>query len=93
MKSNAALVITFTEVISPATLNLTLFPNPGGWSYVWSGGTVVAAQHAALAGQTVYTATVTAKDSAGNALAPPYAWSFTTRRKAFPIYLPLLHKQ
>jgi hypothetical protein len=91
---DAALVVTFTEVISPASLNLTLLPNPGGWSFTWSGGgTVVAAQHAAFAGQTVYTATVTAKDNAGNAVAPPHAWSFTTRRKAFPLYLPLVHKR
>jgi parallel beta-helix repeat protein len=91
---DAALIVTFTEVISPASLNLTLLPNPGGWSYTWSGdGMAVTAQHAALAGQTVYTATVTAKDSAGNAVAPPHSWSFTTRRKAFPIYLPLTRRQ
>jgi hypothetical protein len=91
---DAALVITFTEAISPASLTLALLPNPGGWSAAWSGGgTIVTAQHAALAGQTVYTATVTAKDNAGNAIAPPHAWSFTTRRKDFPIYLPLVRKQ
>ena len=82
-------------MISPTSLNLALLPDPGDWSTAWSGGgTVVTAQHTALAGQTVYTATVTAKDSVGNAIASPHTWSFTTRRKAFPIYPAVrLHKQ
>jgi hypothetical protein len=36
---------------------------------------------------------VTARDAAGNALAAPVSWSFTTLREEFQVYLPLVLRQ
>jgi hypothetical protein len=89
----APLVLTFDEPIGPLSLDLALAPDPGGWSIAWNEtNTVVTATHAALAVNRDYTATVHANDAAGNPLAPA-TWSFTTRPKDFPIYLPLVRRQ
>jgi hypothetical protein len=76
---SAPIVITFTEQIGPLSFGLTLTPDPSGWGTTWNEtGTVVTATHASFAEGTTYTATVTARDAAGNALAAPVSWSFTT---------------
>ena len=75
----ASLIITFTEQIDPASLHLTVMPDPGGWQFSWNAAaTVVTASHYPFAGSTLYTATVTARDLAGHSLASPPAWSFST---------------
>jgi Domain of unknown function (DUF4082)/Bacterial Ig-like domain len=74
---------TFDEPLDPTTVQLTL-TGPGstavaGTVSTVSNDTVVRFQPAAaLASGTTYSATVTARDRAGNALASPVNWSFTT---------------
>jgi CSLREA domain-containing protein len=90
-------VITFDEPIDPATLSYSCEPDPGGWAAAWNGlGTVVTLTHDLMTYATVYTVTVTAAaDLAGNPLAEPYPWSFTTEAapaKEVWTYLPLLFK-
>jgi len=83
--TNAVISVTFSEPIDPVTLNsqsLTLskdgLPVDGKVTYV--GTTALFTPAASLVVGAVYTAAVTAaiKDLAGNALAPPYGWQFTT---------------
>ncbi|GAB4241590.1 MAG: hypothetical protein OHK0028_20130 [Deltaproteobacteria bacterium] len=76
---------TFSEPLDPSTVtaaNFTLKDAanvPVAGSVTYAGSTATFAPSAALAAGTRYTATVTTgvKDAAGNALAQPYAWSFT----------------
>src|SRR5512135_420707 len=81
---NSAITATFSEAMTASTITASTFTLSGG-----VGGTVTydAANKiatftpaASLAYSTTYTATVTAgvKDSAGNAMAADYTWSFTT---------------
>lgn len=81
---------TFSEAMQVASISSTTFTLSNALGSV--SGTVTCAGAAitftpsiALMGGTVYTATVTtgAKDSAGNALAADYAWSFTTPYSRF----------
>jgi hypothetical protein len=75
---------TFDEAIDPATVNNTSFFVTNGVDNVIgtlnvSGSTATFTPSAALADNTVYTATLTAAtDLAGNPLAADYTWSFTT---------------
>ncbi len=84
---NSTVMITFSEPMNNATLNTTTFtlvvtgngaPVPG--SVGVSGNTATFTPAANLAGSTQYTATVStgAQDLAGNAIALPASWSFTT---------------
>jgi CSLREA domain-containing protein len=77
---DATLVLTFSEPISVPTFAYSLSPDPGGWTESWGpNDTVVSLTHDLFAYGTVYAASVTAaEDRAGNPLASPYAWSFTT---------------
>jgi CSLREA domain-containing protein len=77
---DAALVITFSEPISVPTFAYSVSPDPGGWAESWGpNDTVVSLTHDDFAYDTAYTATITAaEDRAGNPLAAPYAWSFST---------------
>src|SRR5215471_11495983 len=73
---------TFNENINPSTLNFTL-TGPGGAVPAtpgYSSSTKVATltPTAALTQGTQYTASVSASDTAGNAMAAPVTWSFTT---------------
>jgi hypothetical protein len=75
---------TFSEAVQPSTIAFTL-KNPAGASvaatltYNASTNTATLTPSAALAYSTKYTATIGgAKDLAGNALAKPFTWSFTT---------------
>jgi hypothetical protein len=77
--------VTFSEAMNPATITAATFSLkqgstavPGAVSY--TGTTATFTPSAALTAGLVYTATVTSgvKDVAGNALAAPYVWSFTT---------------
>ncbi len=77
---DATVVITFSEPISVPTFAYSVSPDPGGWAESWGpNDTVVSLTHDDFAYDTDYTATVTAaEDRAGNPMASPYAWSFTT---------------
>ena len=77
--------VTFSEAMNPATLTSTTFTLKQGATVVagtvaYSGTTATFTPTAALAGNLVFTGTITtgAKDVAGNALAANYTWSFTT---------------
>jgi fibronectin-binding autotransporter adhesin len=77
---DATVVITFSEPISVPTFAYSVAPDPGGWTESWGpNDTVVSLTHGGFAYDTAYTATVSAaEDRAGNPMAAPYAWSFTT---------------
>jgi methionine-rich copper-binding protein CopC len=76
-------VAEFSEPVAPGSLQFTL-TGPGSTnvagtlSYNQLTMTVTFTPSAALAGGTPYTATVTATDPAGNAMAAPKVWTFTT---------------
>jgi hypothetical protein len=77
--------VTFSEAMSSATITSSTFTLKQGTTTVagsvsYSGSTATFTPSAALAGNTVYTVTVTTavKDAAGNAMASNYTWSFTT---------------
>jgi hypothetical protein len=74
---------TFNEAMTPASITMTLSSSAGGVAgtvaYDATSKTAMFTPSAALAPSTVYTARVTAaKDAAGNAMAAPYSWTFTT---------------
>lgn len=78
---------TFNKMMNATTINTATFllEGPGGpvagtVGYVASTRTAVFTPTAALAAQTLYTATITtgAQDTNGIALAAPYVWTFTT---------------
>ena len=69
--------------MNTGSLTYTCSPDPGGWGTSWSAFNVandqVILSHTAFAYGTTYTFTITvASDIAGNALATPISWSFTT---------------
>lgn len=73
---------TFNEKIDTATLSFTL-TGPGGAvaatvDYASGSRTATLTPSAPLAEATTYTASVSAADVAGNAMAAPVTWSFTT---------------
>ena len=79
------LTATFSEAMDPATITATTFTLKQGAAAVagtvsYTGTTAVFTPTAILAGNTLYTATLTsgATDLAGNAVAADYVWSFTT---------------
>jgi CSLREA domain-containing protein len=77
---DANVVITFSEPISVPTFVYSVAPDPGGWAETWGpNDTAVSLTHDAFAYGTIYSAEVTtAEDRAGNPMASPYAWSFST---------------
>lgn len=91
---DAAVVITFSEVINASTLSYNVTPDPGGWSAAWAASSQwVTLTHAAFAENTRYTVTVTiADDLVGNPLADaPVMWWFETAgADAIKVYLPLV---
>ena len=77
--------VTFSEAMNPSTITSATFTLkqgstavPGAVSY--TGTTATFTPATALTAGLIYTATITSgvKDLAGNALATPYVWSFTT---------------
>jgi uncharacterized protein (TIGR03437 family) len=77
---------TFSTAMNPATINTATFTlvQQGGTlvagAVTYAGATAIFAPASTLAPNTTFTATTTtgAKDLAGNALASPFVWSFTT---------------
>ena len=84
---NTKIAVTFSEAMDPLTLNATTWSVKQGTTlitgslvYGSSGTTAVFTPTATLAINTAFTVTVTsgAMDLAGNPLAAPYSWTFTT---------------
>jgi uncharacterized repeat protein (TIGR01451 family) len=86
------IVITFNKAINDATFAHAVFPDPGGWSETWNGAmTQVTLSHDDFGLLKVIDVSVTyAEDEAGNAMAEPYDWSFTT--EGLWQYLPIVTK-
>ncbi len=86
--TTAAVTATFSEAMDPATIGASTFELrtaggalvPAAVSYNALTNVATLTPSAALTGLATYTATVTVgvKDLAGNALAAPKVWSFTT---------------
>ncbi|MGE5457602.1 MAG: Ig-like domain-containing protein [Methanococcaceae archaeon] len=77
--------VTFSEAIDPSTVTSSTFTLKSGstsisGNIVTSGTTATFTPSSELAGNTLYTASLTPgiKDAAGNSLASNYSWSFTT---------------
>lgn len=82
---NASVTATFSEAMTPSSISATTFTLKQGTATVagtvsYLGTTATFKPTSNLAASMVYTATVTtgAMDLAGNALAAPKTWSFTT---------------
>lgn len=81
---NSAITATFSEAIDAATINSATFLLSGGAtgtvSYDAGSKTATLKPSANLSYDTTYTVIIKTgvKDSAGNAMALPYAWTFTT---------------
>jgi hypothetical protein len=94
--TNQALTATFSEAMTPASINSSTFllTVRGGASvsgvvtYVAAGSVATFTPDASLAPNTEYTATITtgAEDLGDNALAQEYVWAFTTA--ALPVLVP-----
>jgi len=96
--------VTFSEALNASTVTSATFTLKQGTTAVagavtFSGTTAKFTPSAALAGNTVYTATITTgvKDAAGNALGANYTWSFTTVAAAATVsfasdVMPVLNK-
>ena len=76
---------TFSEAMAPGTISNATFTlkqgtTPVSGTVLYVGGTATFTPAGALASHATYTATIATAvtDLAGNALASPYAWSFTT---------------
>jgi hypothetical protein len=82
----SVVVLTFSELMDPLTINANTFTFKQGTTVVpgaivYTGTTATFTPANSLAANTVYSATITTggKDLAGNALAANTAWSFTTK--------------
>ena len=79
---NSAVTATFSEAMTASTFTTATFNLSGGatGTVTYTGTTATFTPTSNLAYSTAYTATITtgAKDSAGNAMAANYTWSFTT---------------
>jgi len=82
---DSKLSATFSEAMDPATINATTLTLKHGATAVsgtvaYTGITAVFTPTGALAGNTLYTATIStgATDLAGNSVANDYVWNFTT---------------
>jgi parallel beta-helix repeat protein len=80
---NAPVIVTFNETMKTSSVNFTCFPNPGGWTIIWSANNTVASYfHNKFGNEATYTFNITAaKDLAGNDLIAgpvPNPWWFST---------------
>jgi hypothetical protein len=85
ISASSKVTATFSETMDATTINSSTFTLKQGTASVagtvsYTGTTATFSPSVALAGNTVYSATVTtgAKDVSGNQLAANYTWSFTT---------------
>ncbi|MCD6344445.1 MAG: Ig-like domain-containing protein, partial [Anaerolineae bacterium] len=71
--------MSFCEKINPDSLDWQAVPDPGGWIFTWDQDQLaVTATHADFQEGTTYAITLEARDLAGNQMAPPFSWSFST---------------
>jgi hypothetical protein len=79
---NAAITATFSEPMTASTVTAATFTLNNGvtGAVTYSGTTATFTPSSNLAYSTTYTATIATgvKDAAGNAMATPYTWTFTT---------------
>lgn len=79
---NTAITASFSENMDAATITAASFTLNNGviGAVTYSGTTATFTPTGNLASSTTYTATITTavKDAAGNAMAAPYTWTFTT---------------
>jgi hypothetical protein len=88
IRLDAPLIVTFNEPVGPLSLELSVSPNPGGWSYHWSDSeAMVVASHHRFAPGVTYHAAMRVSDAAGNRMPAPVSWSFTTIQA---LYLPTI---
>jgi len=85
---NTVISATFSEDMDPGSMTsgVIVLDPPTNGTTGYSAGTVTFTPTAALDTNLTYTATVTtsARDTAGNTLAAPYAWQFSTYRDTIP---------
>lgn len=87
----APVVVTFSEPVSPLSLEFSASPDPGGWQFTWSAaGDVLTATHTAFVEGTSYNLSVSASDASANAMTAPFTWSFTARSDILHIFLPII---
>ncbi len=86
--ANSTVSVTFSEAMNPATVTGAEFTlmsgtTPVSGTVTYSGTTATFTPATQLSPQTLYTATITTgvKDLAGNAIALPYTWSFTSEKQ------------
>lgn len=86
--ANSTVSVTFSEAMNPATVTGAEFTlmsgtTPVSGTVTYSGMTATFTPATQLSPQTLYTATITTgvKDLAGNAMALPYTWSFTSEKQ------------
>ena len=91
---NKVISATFSEVMSPSSINATSFTLMQGSNVVtgtvtYSGSTAYFTPTLNLLESSVYTATITtgAKNPAGNSLANNYVWTFTTGTSLAPVVI------
>jgi hypothetical protein len=82
-------IVTFSETMNTSSLTYSCFPDPGGWSVVWSSGdTVATLSHNDFDDTTLYSFLIAnIKDIAGNNLVGggvPNPWTFTTADETLP---------
>ncbi len=82
VRTTQSITVTFSESMDPATItaaNISFEPAVLG-AFTYGGTAVTFAPASKLATSTTYTATINGQvlDLAGNSLAAPYIWSFTT---------------
>jgi methionine-rich copper-binding protein CopC len=87
---NSAVAVTFSKSVQASTINFTLLDgsgNPVAGAVAYNSGTNTATftPSANLSASTTYAATVSGvQDLAGNVLAQPFTWSFTTANPSAP---------
>ncbi len=78
----APILVSFSEPINPASLGITVTPDPGGWVVQMdAGNTLATLSHADFEFSQAYTVTITAEDPDGLPLAAgptPNPWTFAT---------------
>jgi methionine-rich copper-binding protein CopC len=90
--TGASPTVTFGEAVAPSTIAFTLTPSGGSAvaasvSYDLTSRTAILVPAAGLSPGTTYTATISASDLYGNAMASPVTWSFATQPFTCPCTL------
>jgi len=82
---NAPVVVDFSEAMAIAGVSALITPTVGDLVETWSNNDArLTVNHEAFAAGTHYTVTVMGSDLAGNPMASPYTWAFTTGTEVAP---------